>query len=378
MNATDKIKSQGIDARKDSAPKVSVYDIYLPVDGPLAHPRANDPLDETLVLDIMEQGGVIEPVDVRRDGVVEGKLRLTLIDGSRRTLHLREAITRWEAAGTFKDAQRYIPIRYFVGDDKAALLHRLRKNTDPLKKPDAPSVLAKTAMQLDKAKATHDEILAVMPRSVSSKSELAALLRWPDLTEEAATLFDAGTVALGVLGAVLDVPRPNQASVAQELAEAGMTTMKGATRLLNRKRTQEAPAKVESTEPVRRSASLTVVTGSEDPRLGDSRYNVALEIDTSKPTGQKMHPKTIEKIAHIVDRSEDTVETVIGVMTDNYRTDNTPTYDKYEQDLNGVATAARVEGFVLACRLVLGKIALASLPEALRKAVVSGLDVKGK
>jgi hypothetical protein len=374
MNPTDKIKTQGIDAKKDSAPKVSVFDIYIPIDGPLAHPRADDPLDETLVLDIMEQGGVIEPVDVRRDGMHGDKLRLTLIDGSRRCLHLREAIKRWEEAGAFKDALRYIPIRYFVGDDKAALLHRLKKNTDPLKKPDAPSVLAKTAMQLERAKATPDEILAVMPRSVSSKSELAALLRWPDLTEEAAALFDAGTVALGVLGAVFDVPREKQAAIAQELAEAGMTTMKGATRLLNRKRTQETPARNENKPVTAKDTMIASASTDWTPPASDAKTEEKAMLDTARPTGQKMHPKTIEQIAHAVERSEDTVEIAIKTANEECFGEGV---EAPEGVLEALATSARAEGFVIACRLMLGKIALASLPESLRKTIIEAQGKKG-
>lgn len=360
MNSTDKIKQQGIDAKRDSAPKVSVFDIFIPTDGPLAHPRANDPLDEDLVLDIMAQGEVIEPVDVRRDGMIAGKLRLTLIDGSRRTNHLLEAVRRWQAAGTFRDEQKYIRIRYFVGDDKAALLHRLRKNTDPLKKPDAPSVLAKTAMQLDRAKATPEKILAVMPRSVSSKSELAALLRWPDLTPEAAALFDDGTVSLGILGAVLDVARDEQAAVARELAEAGMTHMKGATRYINRKRTQDAFAAVEV---------------QSDPKQGETMHTLSEETakpPTAKPTGQKVHPKTIERIAHKVERSIDTVEVTQRSIVD--------AHNEGDEDLVGhlhtMTSAARAEGFVLACRVMLGKVSIESLPEDLRATVLDAMTEK--
>jgi hypothetical protein len=238
MNSVMKLKSQGVDAKQDTQPKVSVFDIHVPIDGLLAHPRANDAIDEDLLTNergdgIMDRGEVEEPVCVRRDGMHDGKMRLTLIYGSRRRAHLIEAVRRWKEQGVFRDEQKYIKLVYFVGDDKAALLHRQAEDSRPTKKAHSPSVLAFSAKQMMRAKCTVEEILAVMPRSVRTKADLEALLRWDDLTVEAAQKFDQGA-PLALLGTVLDAPREKQGETIAKLVEAGATTSNKAGRVVNR------------------------------------------------------------------------------------------------------------------------------------------------
>lgn len=240
MNAVTKLKSQGIDAKQDMQPKVDVFDIFIPREGILQHPRADDPIDEELLSNpqgtgIMDVGQVEESICVRRDGMYEGKMRLTLIYGSRRTLHLIEAVRRWKEAGTFREEQKYIRTTFFVGDDKAALLHRQAEDSRPLKKAHSPRVLAFSAKQMTAAKCTPEEILAVMPRSVKTKADLEALLRWGDLTEEAAKRFDEGA-PIGLLGKVLDAPREKQAETLDRFVAAGIDTANKATRLEKRER----------------------------------------------------------------------------------------------------------------------------------------------
>lgn len=237
MNAVTKLKSQGIDAAQDSQPKVSVFDIMIPTDGPLAHPRANDPVDEELLTNangtgIMDVGRVSRPVLIWRNGVVNGKLQLVLIAGSRRTKGLIEAVRRWKERGEFRDGMHRIDVKYFIGDEKAAWKARLLENSDPEKKPDSAKVLAMSAIAMRKVQMTDDEILAVMPRIVRTKADLEALLRWDDLTPEAAARFDAGA-PLALLGTVLDAPREKQAETVQTLIAAGATTSNKAGRVVN-------------------------------------------------------------------------------------------------------------------------------------------------
>lgn len=238
MNAVTKLKSQGIDAAQDAQPKVSVFDIIIPREGPLAHPRADDPVDEELLTNangtgIMDLGRVSRPVLVWRNGVVDGKLQLVLIAGSRRTNGLIEAVRRWKENGTFREGMHRIDVRYFVGDEKAAWKARLLENSDPEKKADSAKVLAMSAIAMRKVQMTDEEILAVMPRSVRTKADLEALLRWGDLTPEAASAFDSGA-PLALLGKVLDAPRDKQAETVQTLVAAGATTPQKAARIVNR------------------------------------------------------------------------------------------------------------------------------------------------
>lgn len=232
MNPADKLRIEGhLDAKKDTSIKVDVSDIYIPRSGPIEHPRADDPVDDDFLESILERGEITEPVWVRRDGMYDGKMRLTLIDGSRRTLGLLRAIRVWEERGEMRPERRYVRIRFFDGSDKEALRFRLEENARPLQKPDRPSVLAKTAIQLRKERATTEEILISMPRNrVKTLRDVENLVRWPSLVAEAADRFDSGAWPLGLLGPVLDSPREAQVAEGDRLAAAGVRDQAGATR----------------------------------------------------------------------------------------------------------------------------------------------------
>jgi hypothetical protein len=238
MNATMKLKTQGIDAKQDAQVKVNVFDIVIPREGTMKHPRANDSVDEALLTNdqgtgIMDKGEVEDPILVWRKGIVDGKLLMELIAGSRRTNGLIEAVRRWKEAGTFREGMQYIKVKFYVGDEKGAWKARLLENSDPTKKADSIRVLAISACQMKKLAMTDDEILAVMPRHVRTKADLDALYRYEDLTPEAATTFDAGA-PLALLPTVLDAPRDKQAETAAKLVEAGATTSNKAARVVNR------------------------------------------------------------------------------------------------------------------------------------------------
>ena len=232
MNPADKLRVEGnVDAKKGTSIRVDVGDIYLPRIGPIAHPRADDPVDEDFLADILEKGEITEPIWVRRDGMYDGKMRLTLIVGSRRTNGLIRAIQVWEERGEMRPERRYIPIRFFDGSDKEALRFRLEENSRPLQKADRPSVLAKTAIQLRRERATTEEILLSMPRDrVRTLRDVENLFRWPSLVAEAAERFDSGAWPLGLLGPVLDSPRDGQVAEGDRLAAAGVRDQAGATR----------------------------------------------------------------------------------------------------------------------------------------------------
>jgi hypothetical protein len=238
MNATMKLKSQGIDAKQDAQVKVNVFDIVIPREGKMKHPRADDAVDEELLTNergtgIMDKGEVEEAILVWRKGVVGGKLLMELIAGSRRTNGLIEAVRRWKEAGTFREGMQYIKVKFFVGDEKAAWKARLLENSDPDKKEDSPKVLAVSAIQMRQLGMSDDEILSVMPRKVKTRADLEALLRWDDLTEEAAKEFDNGA-PLALLGTVLDAPREKQAERVQTLVAAGAQTAQKAARVVNK------------------------------------------------------------------------------------------------------------------------------------------------
>jgi hypothetical protein len=348
MNATDKLKSQGIDAKRDSQTIVNVFDIFVPTEGPLAHPRWDDPVNQALLDDIVERGHVVEEIVVRRDGVVDGKLRLTLIDGSQRVKHLRLAVETWQKTGVFRPEMNYIPVRFFTGNDNAALKERLKKNSDPFKRPDSPEVLSKTARQLTALREPFDDILAVMPREIG-KGELEALLRWDDLSTEVQAKFNAGA-SVGLLPVVLDAPRETQVDVLSKLMDAGMKHSKGATRMLNRERKQaSAQASTEGGDKTKDTGA--VVTG----RVSAPK--------SSAPKGERVHPKTLAKMrdacAHLGFGKAETPE-------------------DYADDLEELARAARAEGVALGMSVALGEKTWSDMPEELKKAVARALTPEPK
>ncbi len=233
VNACERMKEGGIEAKKTTITLVPIKDIWTPPRGhPLWHPRAEDPLDEELCENIVKERKIKKPLVVRDDGVVKGKRRLVLLDGARRTVNGREAEKRLRKAGVIgKTDSLYVKVEFFTGDDSAFLLERLRLNDDPLKKSDRASVLAITAKQLNDLHTPLEAIVAAMPRIVAGKREVEALLEWDNLVPEAAKRFDEG-LSLCFLRNVLDAPREKQVEVADKLATSGVKTAAGATRLL--------------------------------------------------------------------------------------------------------------------------------------------------
>lgn len=239
LNAADRLKTSGIDARKGTAITVAARDIWAPPKGhPLYHPRFGDPVDPEMRDDIAERG-VEKPLKVRDDGIGEdGRRVLLLVDGGRRlcnTLAAEEMIGK----------AIYVPIVFFTGDDAAVLRERLRANSDPLKRPDAASILALTVRQYTALRPGAEpreiarELADVMPRGVGP-AEVEALGRWNNLTAEARKRFDAGA-PIGLLSAVLDAPRDAQVATLDRLIAAGVRTAKGATRKANAARDARDP-----------------------------------------------------------------------------------------------------------------------------------------
>jgi hypothetical protein len=239
LNAAARLRAGNIDAKKTDAISVPARAIFVPPKGhPLAHPRFADAVDPSMRDDILDRG-VEKPIRVRDDGEKDGTRVLLLVDGGRR---LRNTLAAEEKAGT----EIRVPIEFFTGDDAAVIRERLRANSDPLKKPDAPSILAKTVRQYmalrpgAEPKEIARELADVMPRGVGA-TEIDALGRWNNLTAEARALFDDGTFPLCILAAVLDAPRDEQVEKGHKLVAAGVRTVKGATRKANAEKDTRDP-----------------------------------------------------------------------------------------------------------------------------------------
>jgi hypothetical protein len=240
-NAADRLRDGDVLAKKADALMVPVGDIWIPPVGhPLWHPRQGDPLDEELVASLAAGWRKGPCILVRDDGSVDGKRRLTLVDGCRRTVNGREAERRLRRSGVLKKtpsnshAALYVEIEFFRGSDADVLLERLRRNReDPLKLADRPSVLAATAAQLAALGAPVEAIADVMPKGIGAR-EVGALLDWKNLVPEVAGRFDSGEAPIVFLRSVLDAPRDKQAATLDRLVASGVKSASGATKVLRR------------------------------------------------------------------------------------------------------------------------------------------------
>lgn len=253
LNESERLKENGIAARKGSVTKVPLDSVLVPVKGDVAHPRWTLPLDESLIQHIMKNG-VPGRLTVREAGLVDDVMQLQLCDGSRRTKNGLEAQRRLQetAPRRFplvwnKDDPKdrgiiYADIDMFHGTDAEFLLERLRTNSEPGKLPDSIEVLAATVKQLAKLGFEDlDAITAVMPRGVGKK-EVQALGRFDNLVPAVRKRFINEDLPVGLLPAVVDAARDEQENVLNLLVAKGITSSKGATRTLNTKREQATGA----------------------------------------------------------------------------------------------------------------------------------------
>lgn len=287
-NVVERLKDGGVEAKKGTQVFAQITDVFVPTDGPLDHPRFRDAVVPAMWLDIAVRG-VEKPIVVRDDGLdANDKRKLLLVDGGRRTAN---ALWAWQALITYRRANTvgelaeaagvalpagmdpswplmkldvgrlFVPIEFFHGTDTEVLLERLRRNADPLKKPDSPSVLARTIAQLGKTGCTDYRVIAAVVAPGIGPAELEALSRWDNLVPEARERFDAGA-PLGLLAAVLDASRDRQVAKLDELIAAGITTTKGATRHENKKRAERAASRGEAPAKKRSPKTLDAVVRS--------------------------------------------------------------------------------------------------------------------
>lgn len=286
-NVVDRLKDGGVDAKKGTRVFAAISDIYVPPLGhPLFHPRfGEDPIPE-MWLDIAVRG-VEHALVVRDDGLdANDKRVLLLVDGGRRTrntLHAWKALAAHRKATTvgelakaagvdlpkgmdpswpvikLDEGRLFVPTEFFTGSDTEVLLERLRRNADPLKKPDAPSVLAVTIAQLQKTGCSDPRVIAAATNI--TPADVEALTRWDNLVPEAKARFEAGA-PLGLLAAVLDAPRDGQVAKLDELLAAGITSGSGATRHENKKRAERAASRGEAPAKKRSPKVLDAVVRS--------------------------------------------------------------------------------------------------------------------
>jgi ParB family chromosome partitioning protein len=209
------LKDAGVDASRGTITYVDPEALTIITDKThvLYDPRAEDPLDEALVLDIMERG-VLQPIVCRDNGVSGGKLIVQVIAGRRRTRHLIEANTR---RGKGTEAAK-IPVTFVHGDDADMLLIAIAENAH--RKNESVKSLAWKVRAVNKLGRSNEEIAKACGMS---PKRIASLLRFLNLSAAAQKAIDSGEVPIGSIDALAEVPREEQEAVLVKLKENSAT-----------------------------------------------------------------------------------------------------------------------------------------------------------
>lgn len=359
QNAAARLKGEGLDVSKTDTLTANVWDIFFPPrEGhPLSrvwHPRSTlDASDQGIahLRDlIVKDGEIIEPILVREDVIRDGDKRkkvFTCVDGAGRTIAGRLAEPILQKQGRCTKGMR-CKIRLFVGSDADLLLARQAADVQPGKRPHGPAHLAEMTAQYLREGGDFDAWMKVMPAYVRDSRltvrDVQAFERWGNLHPLVALSLDTGVmqglggerieVPFSLFRAVLDEPRDEQPAALLKFCQAGVTHVKGATKLRN----IEARAKANA-EAVERE-----VPTSDLPKLAAR----AAQMNDRRP-----HPKEMKRA---LDGAKG-----LGLIDETGEALNIASMPADEALRTGIA-----EGFMLGVRYALGeKIETLALPENL-------------
>lgn len=256
LNRVKRLQSLDIEIKEDrQAKKMALSQITVPTTGPLAHPRASDPVDQALVDDIVENG-VEKPLKVWEQTGKDSKPVFLCVDGSRRKKagHEAERILR-ETGKLGKDEELWVKIEFFEGTEIEFLLARQQADGDPLKKPHVPSVIAATFIQI--LKIDPEFPIAKLRATCSAEYTdrvVEALTRWKSLPKEVQEAFDHGLeiegavrpVGIGLLPGMDRFQKEEKFDALKEMVAGGYKTFSGATKFANQKAFAEAIAAEEA------------------------------------------------------------------------------------------------------------------------------------
>lgn len=252
LNEADRLKANGVEARKASITRVPIMRFQVEQEGPTAHPRWAWPMSDALRAHVLTEG-VPGRFKARETGVQGGVMGLELIDGARRLKAglsaeewLREHRPRqpplvFDRGNPRDEGRLYVDVDLVACSDVELMFERLAANSEPGKVADTPSVLAAIVTGLAKLGCEDiGAIVKVMPRGVGPK-EVQALARWGNLAADLRPRFDSGEAPIGLLSAVLDAPRKEQAAALDRLLANGVRTAKGATRAAHKAKDKADP-----------------------------------------------------------------------------------------------------------------------------------------
>lgn len=196
---------------------------------PLWDKRANDPVDESMVRNIM-QLGVIETVTVTRDGEM-----IVVADGRGRTKSAREANKRLEAMGS-KPVR--IPVMFRTGND--ARLVGVMVSANEIRRADDLLVKAEKAQQMLDYGADMDEVCTAFG---VSEGTIESWLRITSSTDEVKNAIRAGQISATAAATLAQLSRDDQNAKLKELLEAGTTTVKDAEAVVKGKKPKNGNGK---------------------------------------------------------------------------------------------------------------------------------------
>lgn len=214
----DKLKDAGVDASRGTITYIDPCALTIITDKThsLYDPRVDEPLEEALVVDIMERG-VLQPIICRDNGLSGVMPVIQVIAGRRRTLHLIEANNRRAKAD--KDAEpAKIPVTFVNGDDAEMLLIAIAENAH--RKNESLKSLSWKVRTISKLGRSNEEIAKACGMSLK---RVASLLRFLNLSVAAQKAIDAGEVPVGSIDALAEVPREEQEAMLTSLKTNGAT-----------------------------------------------------------------------------------------------------------------------------------------------------------
>lgn len=212
---------------------------------PLYDKRVHLPIDEPMVLSIMEQG-VLEPIQVRKNGTGKDGPIVEVVFGRQRVKNAREANRRLRKLGR-------PPVRvsatWFRGDDKQAVGNMMAENM--VRRDVNPLERAELMQRYIRYGSSEREVAVVAGCTVQTVKDTLRLL---DLSPEIQAAVTTGALPAGAAKELADVPRERQAEAYASMQAVGATkgqaALNGAREIRDRVRKGDAPKLDAATDAV--------------------------------------------------------------------------------------------------------------------------------
>jgi ParB family transcriptional regulator, chromosome partitioning protein len=177
---------------------------------PLFDERVQLPLNESLVLSIMEMG-ILQPIVVRKNGEL-----FEVVDGRQRVRAAMEANRRLSDSGSDKQIQ--VPVTSRRDDDRQAA--RVMVVANEVRQSDTPVVRARKAQRLLNMGMVLPEVAASFDLSITSLTDLLKLL---ETSTEVQNMVESGAVPVTAASAVASLPREEQGAAMEDIRSQGLT-----------------------------------------------------------------------------------------------------------------------------------------------------------